>query len=316
MSAAVKKRLRIIILFSLLIASIAFFFTKLQPGKYKTYSKIFPLSINKSSTGVMESIKAQFGISDNSDYDKIYNVKELVNSKTISMRVVRSASSNKKYKDIAHWLIDDYNNHLPILKKKYTKDPKDTNAFYYRAAALYKERTSIVSDKTDFTKIETYSYAKELCKEINETILKQLSDFYIQMSTAKAQTDLVKIKIIKDSLKEELDAVERAIAGFQDSNQFSERFSTKLPQAKLTRLRSEIEQLYATSSTAYQNARFKLLSESPIFQVLDSPGEPYIFEKPSSVKSGVLAFVVTFIVGIFIAVRKIIGKMIIEEFSN
>lgn len=46
----------------------------------------------------MDAIKSQFGISDKTDYDKIYNVNELVNSRTISRKIVASKTNNKNIK--------------------------------------------------------------------------------------------------------------------------------------------------------------------------------------------------------------------------
>ena len=121
---------------------------------------------------------------------------------------------------------------------------------------------------------------------------------------------------MRDSLKDELYAVERAIAGFQDANQLSVKYEVNIPQAKLLRTRVEIEQLYAVTVTAYQNAKFKLLSESPIFQILDYPGAPYAYSKPSSKKAALLAFFASFVVLSLFVCRKIFCRIIIDELSK
>lgn len=292
-------------------------YAKSEKGKYLTYSKIFPLSFNSTSGGgAFAAIKSQLGISDKTDYDKIYNLTELITSKTISLQVVKFGCSNKKYKNIALWLLDDHNQNLKMFAKKVQPDPKDTNDLYFTAADILLANTEVIVEKTDFTKIVTGFYDKELSKEVNEAILKNLSSFYIKLATEKPSTEVKKLAVIRDSLKDELNALEKAIAGFQDSNQLSVKYSSGIPQAKLLRTRAEVEQLYVTAVTAYQNASFKLLSESPIFQVLDFPGAPYEFKKASWLKIFLVVFIgmIVFLAGFFNF--KIILSMLKEELSK
>lgn len=314
----IKKNIFIVLAISLVIAALAGFLVKSQKGFYSTYSKIFPLSINKSNgSSPIDAIKSQFGISDKTDYDKIYNVNELVNSRTVSRIIVASKTSNKKYKTIAEWIIYDYNTNLPFWDKKINFAKNDSIEIIYTAANLFRAATKIENDiKTGFTTITTKFHDEKLCKESNEIILEALSNYYITLVTEKPRSDLYKIKVMRDSLKDELYAVERAIAGFQDANQLSVKYSVNIPQAKLIRTRAEVEELYAVTVSAFQNARFKLLSESPIFQVLDFPGEPYDFVKSSATKAAMITFLISiFLLSIFVC-RKIFGRIIIEELSR
>lgn len=314
----IKSSFIFIVGFSLVVATVVFFLARTQKGTYATYSKIFPLSINKGNgSSPMDAIKSQFGISDKTDYDKIYNVNELVNSRTVSRKIVAAKTSNKKYKNLAEWIYNDFNENQPLWGKKLNLKKNDSLGLIIKAASLFTASTTIYLDvKTGFTRITSTFHDKNLSKEVNETILEALSDYYISLVTEKPRSDLVKIKTMRDSLKEELYAVERAIAGFQDANQLAVKYEVNIPQAKLVRARIEIEQLYAVTVTAYQNAKFKLLSESPIFQVLDFPGEPYQFSKPSSKKAAIIAFFVCFFAFSFFACRKIFGRIIMEELSK
>jgi uncharacterized protein involved in exopolysaccharide biosynthesis len=307
-----------LIVFLALIPAISIgIYTKSEKGKYLTYAKIFPLSFNSTpGGGTFASIKAQLGISDKTDYDKIYNLTELITSKTISLQVVKFGCSNKKYKNIAAWLIDDYNRNLKMFAKKIQPDLKDTNDFYFAAADVLLENTEVIVEKTDFTKIVTGFHDKELSKEVNEAILKNLSSFYIKLATEKPSSEVKKLEVIRDSLKDELNALEKAIAGFQDSNQLSVKYSSGIPQAKLLRTRAEVEQLYVTAVTAYQNASFKLLSESPIFQVLDFPGAPYEFKKSSWAKIALIVFFAFIIFFMSMFNPKIILSIIKEELAK
>lgn len=312
-----KKGLPFMVIISIVVTLFSYFYYRSFKTQFETYSKIFPLSINSSSgTSPMDVIKSQFGMSQKSDLDKIYNVIELVKSKNVSLKVVQQAPvSTTKFKTLAEWLFSDHNEHLPLFEKKIPLSP-DTNANYFIARDLLVSQTNVTSEKTEFYTISTWAYDQNLAKELNEAILKQLSILYINMTTEKPRTDLMKIKVMRDSLNNELSAIERAIAGYRDSNQLAVKFSIGVPQKKLERTRAEIEQLYTTTATAYQNAKFKLLSESPIFQVLDKPGEPFtaitIPTKQKAITYGILAFVFS---GIWFS-RSVFRNLIMEELKR
>jgi hypothetical protein len=312
-----KSNLILILIVSAIIASGFGLFTSLNKAKYEAYSKIFPLSINKSGgSSPIDAIKSQFGISDKTDYDKIYNITELVKSKRVSHKVVKAKINNKKYKTLGDWIIDDYNTHQPFYTSKIKIKSSDSNSKTFTAAGLLLANVEVKSDKTDFTTIVTNAYNAELAKEINENILAELSSLYISMTTEKPRNDLGKIAILRDSLKDELYAVERAIAGFQDANQLSVKYSNSIPQAKLIRTREELEKLYETTASAFQNARFKLLSESPIFQVLDQAGPPYNSTRPSAKNAAIVAFLLAFVFLSFFVCRKIFWNLILDELSK
>lgn len=317
-TATIKRKFFLLFVLAFLPALVTYIYYKAQKGKYETYSKIFPLSINSAGSGSpFDAIKSQFGISDKTDYDKIYNVTELVGSKTITKLIVESKPSNSKHKTFTDWIIFDHNKNLPFYKKApKTSVNTDSNDKNLVAGEILKSNLEIVTEKSDFTKIVTRFYDKELARQINETIIQKLSEFYIEMSTEKPNTEVAQLRHIRDSLKIELYHIESAIAGNQDASQFSVKYSASLPQARLARTRAEIEEQYAVSSTAYQNAKFKLLSQSPIFQVLDRPGEPYTFVKQSAAKFAVIVFMLSFFIISLIACRKIFWSLILEELSK
>ena len=312
----IQRNFLFILIGSGIFAVIIAFYVSSIDTKVETFSKIFPLSFSKSSNSPIDAIKAQFGISDKTDFSVIYNIKELVGSKTLSTRIANTPpSKNKKFKNIAQWLIHDFNSHCGILDKKIKLKPSDSSQVQYIGASLLTKNVEVNVEKTEFTKIITTSHDKELSKEINLAILAEISEYYVQVATEKPRNDLDKIKFMRDSLKDELGAVESAIAGFQDANQLSVKYSTGIPQTKLLRERAEIEQLYATTATAYQNARFKLLSESPIFQILDFPGEPYNYIKPSWLKMSIIGFIGFFIILSLFVCRKVFIQMLVDEIN-
>lgn len=313
----IKRRLIIIIILCGIVFVASYLYNKSFKIKYETYSKIFPLSINSTSgSGSLEALKAQFGMGEKSDLDKIYNVIELVNSKNVSLKVVLQPSPNKKYKRIADWILDEYNANLPMFEKKLNVTPKDSVDYYYAARDILLGQTSVNSEKTEFYTITTSAYSKALAQTLNEAILTQLSSLYISMTTEKPRSDLNKIRFMRDSLNDELTAVERRIAGYRDANQLASKVSVQVPQRQLERSRAEIEEMYANTASAYQNARFKLLSESPIFQILDKPGEPFNSIIQPAKKNAAIHSILAFVLLSFIFSSGVWFKMIKTEMAR
>lgn len=302
--------------FSLLCGLLAAIYARTTPERHEAYSKIFPLSFSKSSSSPVDAIKAQFGMSDKTDYSIIYNILELVNSKTVSTRIARSPITHPKYKTLTDWLIADYNANLHFRQKAIKLRPSDSLEKFIVGSDLVKSSIEIINEKTEFTRIITRAHEKNLARLINALVIKHLSDYYIEVSTEKARRDLVKIGSMRDSLRNELGNLEGAIASFQDANQLSVKYSVGIPQARMARSRAELEQIYATTVTAYQNAQFKLLSESPIFQVLDEPSAPFISLKPSWIKYGAISFMIGLFLSCLVLSRKVLLRMMTDELSK
>jgi hypothetical protein len=316
----IKKQIRryflLILILALGVGIAIYYITDKKKATYSCFSKIFPLSINSTGSSGLDALKAQFGVQDQKDLSKIYNVEELVKSKTVTSNVVNTKPYNPKYASYVKWLIDDYNFGLSFWKKKIKYNPKDTVNNILIASTLLSETVTIKTEKTEFIKITTKTYSDTLSKELNEAILENLSSYYLEFSTEKPRNDLAKIQTMRDSLRTELSELEKAIAGIQDENNFVVKNYVGLPLIKLMRAKAEIEELYTMAATSFQNARLKLLSESPIFQILDYPGAPYFYEKSSPIKFGILGFIITFVLISILACRKIIGSIIVKELTS
>ena len=167
----IKARLLWIILLSSLSAALVSYFVSKQLPIYSTQARIFPLSINKSGGSPLDAIKAQFGISEKTDFERIYNVSELVRSKSISFEVAKAKPLNKKYPTLSDWLIEDYNLDIPFWKDKLVYDKKDINTLHYQGSFVLLENTKIVNDeKTGFTSIITSAHDAKLAQEMTETL--------------------------------------------------------------------------------------------------------------------------------------------------
>ncbi len=317
--AKIKKRLPIILILALLVSGLTAFFISQKPTSYVATSTIFPLSANsaRSSSSPISQLQQQFGLKAETG-NEVYDINELLKSKKLSFKVVNVNPSSKKYNKLYKWLVADYNSKLGWREPEIvlSKDRKDSLQSLIVGRSLLLSRVSVEQNENGYTSLRVRAFEKELAKEINENILLALSNFYIEFVTEKPRSDLRRIQSMRDSLSNALADVTRAIAGEQDKSAYATKAYVGLPQIKLRRKQAEIEAIYGTTVTALQNARFKLLSESPIFQVLDYPGEPYIIEKESWKSKAIIAFMLTTVLLSLWFCRKIFGHLIIEELKK
>jgi hypothetical protein len=297
---------------SLLVAIAYGLYTKKISPIYTSYSKIFPLTAEESSDPT-SGLKAAFGISGGgSSLSKYYNVNELVKSRNLSRKIVQYPSNNPKYPRLYNWIIEDFNKSLPPFKNKLILS-KDTLENIITAAQIFVGNTNIKVEKSDFTTINVNATNSELSLRLNECILDCISTFYVNTKTAKARADVIKIGALRDSLRDVMDLLLYKQADLSDKNLYAAKEIAALPQAKVERLRLEVEEAYSVSLSAYTNANFKLMSESPIFQVLDKPNNPTAYETKSWKKSFVIGFIIAFILLSIIALRKELYKIVMTE---
>lgn len=313
------KRLPIILVGSVIFSALAAFYIAQKPTWYTASSTIFPLSANyaRGSSSPISMLQQQFGIEGEGDA-QVFDIKELITSKRLSFKVVNSNPDNKKYDKLFKWIVDDHNSELGWRQKKVelTKNKKDSMSNLITARGILLGRIQVEDAENGYTTVKVKAFDKELARELNDRFLTALSEFYIDFVTEKPRSDLNRIQTMRDSLSIELDNVERAIAGLIDRSEFASKAYVGLPQIKLRRKQQEIQAVYSTTLNALQNARFKLLSESPIFQILDYPGEPYDIEKKSWKPVAVIVFLVSFILLCLWFSRKVFLEIIIEELKK
>jgi hypothetical protein len=309
---ALKRGFLWMLLPALLIAAYMGYSTKQEAILHVSYSKIFPLSADGG--GGLSSLGAQLGLEAQGGAAQYYNVTELVHSRNLSRKMVQYPSNSEKHKALADWIIEDF-------KKRQKNKTPETNKVsdqekVIAAAEILTTSAKIVTEKSEFTAIKVETGDPELSLRLNECILTGLSDFYISTKTEKARTDLEKIGTLRDSLKKALNGIELSLLNFGERSKYLVSETAKLPSIQLQSLREEVSAYYASATESYQNAKFMLVNQSPIFQVLDKPQTPVIKIVPKWKKSAIMGFFIGFFLGLIIALRKVIGKLIMAELNS
>jgi capsule polysaccharide export protein KpsE/RkpR len=303
-----KRKAIWLIVPAILFAAILGYRAHSEPTMHISMSKIFPLAAEGSALKGL-GLAFGFGGGGGTEY---YNVTELVNSRNVSRKVVQYSAQNKKYKSLIEWILEDFKKR----SEGKVSISKNNEENIHAAAQVLISSTKVAVEKSGFTSIKVSTCDPELSLRLNQCILTGLSDFYINTKTEKARSDLEKIANLRDSLKKELSAIELSLLNFDDRNKYLVSEKAKLPYVQLLTLKEEVAEYYRIATESLQNAKFMLLNQSPIFQVLDYPTKPVTTVPPKWKKSVVIGFIVGLVLGTIFVLRKIIGRLILAEMNK
>ncbi len=123
-----------------------------------------------------------------------------------------------------------------------------------------------------------------------------LRTYYQNQKTEKAKRNLDFFTLRADSVKGELDKVNRQIASFVDKSRYRIMASQEVLPRELEATSSILQQMYINLMISRESAVSQLLENTPILQVLDYPRGPFNIQKGSVIKGIVLGFIVAFFV--------------------
>ena len=151
-------------------------------------------------------------------------------------------------------------------------------------------------------------------KVFAETIVKEVSDFYIETKSKKAKTNVAILQKQADSIRNELN---QAITGVAVSSDNTYNLN---PALNVNRVPSTKKQVDVQANTAIltqlvtnlEMAKVTLMRETPLIQLIDRPTLPLKKEKPGKLKylslSGLLAALIAVV---FLFIHRI-GKQIMQ----
>ncbi len=309
-----KKKIPLVLVLSLLLSVFYFFKTKHYPTTYKSYSKIFPL-IKDEGSDPLSSIKGRLGMAGSNFNSTYYNVVELLNSRTISRKIVTYPTENINYQKLCEWLIKDADKRIPFWQSPVGVSNDSFKNIVY-AANLLRANSQIRIEKSEFIVIECTATSDTLALIMNKNIIRALSDFYIASKTEKSRLDISNLRLMVDSLKSAMNKIELAKTGNLDEIRYLVDNKATITQLKLERMYEEVAKQYMVSSEAYQNAKFRLLYESPIFQTLDEPDRPVTSITPKIKLNTFIVFLIVFLLISLLFISKDLFRILKNEFNK
>jgi len=164
------------------------------------------------------------------------------------------------------------------------------------------EDVSVIYSLTCTSKSEVFS------KVFAEQLIKEVSNFYVDYKTRRSFETVKILQNRADSIKREYDAALYGRAALSDAN-LNPAFMT--PTVSIQRRQTDITVLATAYGEILKNlelAKFNLLRETPLIQVIDHPKEPLTIIRLRKAVGGIIfAFAFTSIVIIRLLFRKVLA---------
>ncbi len=162
-----------------------------------------------------------------------------------------------------------------------------------------------IEDNNDFFKITCISNNEDFSLLFSKQVLNELVTLYIQTKTQRAQKIVDLIEKRADSIKTEYNKALSSRASAVDENMNP---ALQLPLVNVQRRQTDITVLGTEYGEIIKNlelARFNLMKETPLVQVIDDPQLPLKRLKPSFIVYGILgSFMLATIVIIYLVSKQ------------
>ena len=310
------SKLIIIVIVGLVGGSIGFFNALFQKPIY-TATLIFAEEDEKS-TGRSVSLSSSMGLANSLGIDldtkaggafTPSNLIELMKSRTIVERaLLNSVKIDDKLISLADYF-QDFTGTKELLKKKPTlthikyeiKDNRSSFSIqkdsllgdiYQKIVGENVDGLLSISqkDKTSIIRVEVKSENELFSKEFTESIIKEVSQFYIESKSKKARANVAILQKQTDSIRNELDLAIHGVAEFSD-NTFNLNAALNVKTIPSTRRQFDVQAnttILTQLVTNLEIAKVNLLKETPLIQIIDSPILPLKKEVKNKINNFIL----------------------------
>lgn len=316
-----KSKWSIILIGTLFGIASGFFYAYFQKNKF-TASLTFALEEDKSSSG---GLSGALGLASSLGFDlgtnaggafSGANLMELMKSRTIIEKVLLNRiKKNNNTVSLADYYLD-----FSGERKRMVKDSV-LNSIRFMPNEI-RENFSIQKDsilgtiyekfvgtdgtlnifqkdkKVSIISVEVNTQDELFSKVLVETVVKEVSDFYISTKSKKARTNVAILQKQVDSIRNELNIAISGVAAATD-NTFNLNSAMLIKKAQGSSKQIDVQANAAILTQLVTNlemAKVTLLKETPLIQIIDKPILPLKKEKTSKLKSMILGGVVMSIV--------------------
>lgn len=174
-----------------------------------------------------------------------------------------------------------------------------------------------VDKKLNLVQVLFTSQDELFAKVFTEKLVAEASLFYIETKTKKSRKNIELLELRIDSVRAELDNRLLSAAVAKDQNANPARALVGIPYTKKQIDIQLLTTVYAELSKNLELAKFTLMKEEPLVQVIDSPILPLRVEKPGKLTSIILfGFVFGVIHIIWIVLKKFVRDSSAEKTLN
>jgi len=209
----------------------------------------------------------------------------------------------EKNSDLAniHYVIDDNRSNFSLQKDSILGEIYNSIVFGGALNVSQKDK------KVSIISVEVKSENEFFSKELSESVVKEVSEFYIETKSKKAKINVAILQKQADSIRFELNTAISGVAQASD-NTFNLNPALIIKKTPSTRRQIDVQANTAILTQLVTNlemAKVTLLKETPLIQVIDKPILPLHKEKIGKLKNLLIGgFLAAFLVIIFVLLKR------------
>lgn len=318
----------IFLLFLLLFGALAAWYISIRKS---TYTAKLTMMTNQEKGGQynpLMQIMGQFGIAGGSEAVNADKIVELLYTKLILVNTLLKTDSinNKadllvnhfiKEFNVNNWYGDDENLQKLVFSTKINEQLTLTESKVIQD--IYKEITehhlTAGVSKNGIVEVNYKSISEAFSKKYLDNLFQTISEYYISKSNQKQRETYDIVMYYNDSLQTALRKTESEWAILSDKNVFKTKKKGRLNELRKTHELEALNAAYIESVKNLELAKFNLINQTPILQLIDQPVFPL---KENKTNYPLIIFAVLiltfFFAGIIITINKIIKDAL--KFSN
>ncbi len=165
--------------------------------------------------------------------------------------------------------------------------------------------TTSYDEQTGIMSIVSKTFNPEISVALAKNLFEELSSYYVEKSIEKQELTYRLIKEKTDSIYNELQAKNSALANFKDSSMGLFKRADQLTEKRLMIDIQKLGAMYGEATKNLEVADFALNNKTPFIQLIDEPVLPILPQKASLLKGIILGILLGSILGvIFVITRK------------
>jgi uncharacterized protein involved in exopolysaccharide biosynthesis len=293
---------RSIILVSLLFFIIGFIYSLTCVSEYNAELTFVVEDDGGSSSTTFSSIANQFGYNFADSKPGTFsqnNILELLKSRGV---IVGALMQTAIVDDLQDLLVEHFIRINDLLDERKLSDEFLAFSFAHEISYVHDSVLGVIwstiveenltierkSEKANIISLSYVSLNQKFAKEFVEKLINEMSKMYISHQTAQSNNTLEFLQERADSIFSELKIAEKEFAKVKDINQRIIKARGRLKEMQLKRKVEVLNTMYIEVIKNLELSKMKLLSKTPIINIIDKPVLPLEEDKKSNIFTGFL----------------------------
>ncbi|MCO5247641.1 MAG: hypothetical protein M9887_01650 [Chitinophagales bacterium] len=215
-------------------------------------------------------------------------------------------------------IIEYYGSDKPYFKafRNLSSLTRSQYSVFMRISSLLRSKLEITQRKSGAYSISLSLKNEELAKVTLELLYQNISNFYIDKTTEKAQANYIFLRNRVDSVRNMLYSSEYQVASFEDRSKNLLLYTARIPQLRQQRNTEFYQMLYSDLIKKFETSKVTINNITPIFQLLQRPYYPLIIITTSKLLILIINMAICLFLMLIVIAYLYIKKYIWPEYKD